>query len=563
MLRQLTLRNFVLVSELELAFQAGFTVLTGETGAGKSILVDALQLALGARGEASVVREGQSRAEISTTFSTEHLPKLHQWLVNAGLDNAGNADDELLLRRTIDNQGKSRAWINGSPVTITQLRELGSFLVDIHGQHAWQSLTQPASVRELLDAYGTIDTSTLPPLWQRWQQAKQALEAAQSHLQDAERERERLLWQIGEVDKLAPQAGEWEEINSEHERLSHAQMLLDSAQAASSALGEESGNASDQIRHVISSLEKAAAIDPELANVLAVLQDAHALVQDANHSLNGWLRHTDLDPERLAELDTRMGSWLSLARRYRRSPENLPELLQSWKQELAELQASTDIETLKKTTEQHHKKWLKAAQEVSVQRHKAAPTLSHAITQAMQGLGMKGGSFKVEINTLDEPQTSGLDHIEFLVAGHAGATPRPVGKVASGGELSRLALAIAVCTSQLGHTPTLIFDEIDSGIGGSVAQTVGQLMQQLGQDRQVLSVTHLPQVAACAHHHLVVSKQTSAQHKTTTSQVAPVDAQIRIAEIARMLGSDNSPAGLAHAQEMLSSAHTLIKPSLL
>lgn len=552
MLRQLILRDFVLVDELELDLHAGFTVLTGETGAGKSILIDALQLALGGRSDAGVVREGQTRAEISVAFSMPEMTGIKHWLADAGFD---QEEDELLLRRTIDSQGKSRAWINGSPATIGQLRELGEFLVDIHGQHAWQSLTKPERVRELLDAYGLIDNSALLPLWQQWQQAENRLRSAQDKALHADRERERLNWQIEEVDKLAPRENEWDELNTEHERLSHAQMLLDAAQTSCNALSEEGDSASDRLGQAIIALQKAATIDPQLADILKVVQDAQALAEDAHHSLNTWLRHTDLDPQRLEELDQRIASWLSLARRYRRQPQELPALLQSWQQELAELEASSDIAALEKTAEQAKKTWLVAAQQVSAQRQQAAPKLSKAITAAMQGLGMVGGRFEVAITPLPQPQASGINHIEFLVAGHTGSTPRPVNKVASGGELSRLALAIAVTTSQLGHTPTLIFDEIDSGIGGSVAQTVGLLMQQLGKERQVLAVTHLPQVAASAHHHWVVSKQTSG--KTTTSRITPVSESDRVTEIARMLGGDaTSQAGLAHAQEMLHAAHT-------
>lgn len=553
MLRQLSLRNFVLISWLELDFQTGFTVLTGETGAGKSILIDALQLVLGARGDTNVIKEGQERTEISAAFDVSHGVLTH-WLDDAGFENNG---DELLLRRTIDTQGKSRAWINGSPATITQLRELSEFLVDIHGQHAWQGLTKPHHVKELLDAYGKIDTSTLFPLWDAWQTAEKKLKDAKQQIEQSQTEFERLSWQIAEVEKLTPQKDEWDELNQEHERLSHAQLLIDSAQEASNALAESQYNAIDQIHQAIHTLERAAAIDPDLADIVSILKDAHALVDDSRHSLNNWLRHTDLDPGRLEELDTRMSLWMSLARRYRRKPEELFDTYQEWKTERAALQASSDIQALEAAAEKTKLAWYSEAQKISKMRRFAAPQLSQAITTAMQTLGMQGGRFEVAIQELTVPQSSGLEQIEFLVAGHAGATPKPVAKVASGGELSRLALAIAVTTSQLGYAPTLIFDEIDVGIGGSVAQTVGRLMRQLGVDKQVLAVTHLAQVAAYAHHHLVVSKQTNQQtdYTTTSSEVTPVDKQNRITEIARMLGGeDKSQASLAHAHEMLDAA---------
>lgn len=549
MLRQLTLRDFVLVSELELDFHAGFTVLTGETGAGKSILIDALQLAMGGRGDAAVVREGQSRAEVCASFEIQSQPGLARWLDEAGFE---HGHEELLLRRVIDLQGKSRAWINGSPATMTQLREAGAFLIDIHGQHAWQSLMKADRVRSLLDAYGRIDVSPLQAVWRTWQEAQQRLDAAQRHAAGAQQEHERLTWQISELEKLSPQEGEWDTLSAEHERLSHAHMLIESAQMASHTVNGEDHGITQQLAQVAAALEKAASIDPHLADILKVLHDANALLEDAGHSLNSWLRHTDLDPERLEVLDARMGSWVSLARRYRCPPQELAQLLEKWKQELMALEAGADIETLQAHAAHAKKAFLDVAASISAKRRQAASALALSITKAMQGLGMTGGRFDVEVSPLAEPQSSGIDRIEFLVAGHAGATPRPVGKVASGGELSRLALAISVTTSQLGHTPTLIFDEVDSGIGGSVAQTVGELMRQLGLDRQVLAVTHLPQVAAYAHQHLVVSKQGASKDGVAMSQVLPVEGEGRVKEIARMLGGDaKSKAGLAHAREML------------
>lgn len=548
MLKSLILRNFVLVSELEIAIEPGFTVLTGETGAGKSILIDALQLALGARADASVVREGETKAEVSAIFALQNPSGvIKHWLQEAGIEWDGH---ELLLRRNIDAQGKSRGWVNGTPVTISQLRVLGENLVEIHGQHAWQSLSKPESARELLDAYGQIDLNPLQQLWQQWQLARKQLEEARAGMADADRECERLNWQIAEVDKLAPQEGEWHEINTEHEKLLHAQMLIESVNHAINTLNEAQINAGDLLGQAQNVLEKASSIDPELADISQTIAQAATLAADATHSLNSWLRHTDLDPERLEELDGRLSLWLSLARRYRRTPEDLPELLNSWKEELQKLQFNMDIAGLEQSEKAFKEQWLQAASVISKKRQQAAPKLSKVITAAMQGLAMKGGEFQVQITTLDAPIASGLERIDFLVAGHTGVTLRPVAKVASGGELSRLALAIAVTTSQLGSAPTLIFDEVDSGIGGSVAQTVAQFLNQLGKDRQVLSVTHLSQVAANANQHLLVSK--TSDGKTTTSQVKPVMDEQRVAEIARMLdGNDQSQVSLAHAREMI------------
>lgn len=543
----MALRDFVIVRELELELADGFSVLTGETGAGKSILVDALQLALGARAEATVVREGAARAEISAEF--ESPAALVPWLEEAGFE----PGDALLLRRTVDNQGKSRAWINGSAATATQLRELGDHLVDIHGQHAWQSLTRPASVRSLLDGYAGIGTDKLQQLWNGWRAAQKALADARSAQDTLQRERERLAWQIGELDKLAPGADEWEGLNASHTRLSHAQALLDAANTAQQLLDGEEGGARQGLAQAVDALRNQAHLEPQFREIGEVLASSLAQMEDAAHSLQAYLRKTDLDPRRLGELDVRMSSWLSLARRYKRQPAELPILLASWKEELHKLDAAADLASLEAAEKKELDGFLAEARAVSKARGKAAPQLSKAVTQAMQGLGMQGGRFEVALEKMEQPSASGLEEVAFLVAGHAGSTPRPVGKVASGGELSRIALAIAVTTSRLGEAQTLIFDEVDAGVGGAVAETVGRLMKQLGRDRQVLAVTHLPQVAACADHHLVVAKQ--ARAGGVASSVAPVEGEQRVAEVARMLGGERlSGTTLAHAKEMLGDA---------
>ncbi|MBE7366550.1 DNA repair protein RecN [Ramlibacter pallidus] len=546
-LKRIALRDFVIVRELELELADGFSVLTGETGAGKSILVDALQLALGARAESTVVREGAARTEISAEFD---LPaSLRPWLQEAGFD----AEDTLLLRRSIDAAGKSRAWINGSAATATQLREVGEQLVDIHGQHAWQSLTRPASVRVLLDGYAGLDTARLEQLWSAWRAAQKTLADARSAQDSLQRERERLAWQIGEVDKLAPGADEWDELNAGHTRLSHAQALMDAAQSAQQLLDGEDGSARGSLSQALEALRDQEHLEPQFREIAEVLASSLAQMEDASHSLHTYLRKTDLDPERLAELDERMSSWLSLARRYKRTPPELPALLASWKDELARLDAAADLAALEAAEKKQADAFLAEARSLSKARAKAAPQLAKAVTLAMQGLGMQGGRFEIALEKLESPTAHGLEEVAFLVAGHAGSTPRPVGKVASGGELSRIALAIAVTTSRIGTAQTLIFDEVDSGVGGAVAETVGRLMKQLGRDRQVLAVTHLPQVAACADHHLVVAKQ--AEGKGVASSVAPVEGEKRVAEIARMLGGERlSGTTLAHAKEMLGDA---------
>jgi DNA repair protein RecN (Recombination protein N) len=544
-LTHITLRDFVIVHELELDLSSGFSVLTGETGAGKSILIDALQLALGARAESGVVREGASRCEVSAEF--EPTPAIAAWIEEAGFE----ASADLLLRRTVDTTGKSRAWINGSPATATQLRELGEQLLDIHGQHAWQSLTRPDAVRGLLDAYAGIDTRPLKAAWHTWRQAQQSLADAQQAQSTLANERERLAWQIGELEKLNPQTDEWQELSTQHSRLANAQALIDGANQGTLLLeGDEDGGALRQLSRTIQTLQSLGRFEPEFNALADVLVSAQAQAEDVAHSLHAYLRKTDLDPAQLAHLDERMGLWLSLARRYKKTPDELPLTLQGWRQELAQLDAAADLDTLQKAANAAQTACTQAAKAVSRQRQQAAKPLAQAVSGAMQQLGMQGGRFEVQLQTLDAPAQHGLEEVSFLVAGHEGSTPRPVGKVASGGELSRIALAIAVTTSELGEAGTLIFDEVDSGVGGAVAETVGRLMKQLGQHRQVLAVTHLPQVAACADQHLLVSK--AAAQGQVSSQVRGVSGEERVSEIARMLGGEKlSATTLAHAREML------------
>jgi DNA repair protein RecN (Recombination protein N) len=547
-LRRLSLRDFVIVAELEVEFDAGFSVLTGETGAGKSILVDALQLALGSRGDAGVVREGAARAEIGAEFDAP--ASLAAWLAEAGFEAGPNDEGRLLLRRTIDAQGKSRAWINGSAATIAQLREAAEHLVDIHGQHAWQSLTRGPAVRALLDGFAGIETAPLAALWSSWKQSGDALERAGTQQAGLERERERLAWQIGELDKLAPGIDEWPELEAEHKRLANAQSLIDAARAALDAVSDADDNADALTGRALHALADVAEFDAQLAATIEVLQGAQAQLQDAAHTLSGYLHHTEVEPERLQMLDERLSAWLGLARRYRRAPEELPALLAQWQGELKALDAAADLEGLQRELARARSAYDAEARRVSAARRASAPKLAASVTQAMQQLGMAGGRFEISLPKQEAPQTFGLESAEFLVAGHAGSTPRSLAKVASGGELSRIALAIAVTTSRLQSAGTLIFDEIDSGVGGAVAETVGRLMKQLGQAAQVLAVTHLPQVAACADHHFVVAKQL--RDGATRSDVQAVAGEVRVAEIARMLGGERlSNTRLAHAQEML------------
>ena len=543
-LKRIALRDFVIVEQLEVDFAPGFTALTGETGAGKSILIDALQLVLGNRADTGFVRQGAARAELIAEFGTPRA--LEAFLT----ENEMHSDESLLLRRVIDAQGKSKFWINGVPATATQLRSIAGALVDIHGQHAWQNLTQSESVRHLLDAYAGADSSGTQQAHAAWRAADKALQQARSMEETHQRERERLLWQIGELDKLAPATHEWEELNTQHGRLSNAQALMDAANNAIALLEDEDAGATAQANRALHALQDQAHVEPGFAAMAESLESCVAQLEDIARSLGGYLRHTELDPEKLEQLDQRLGSWISLARRYKRAPEDLPSLLEGWKTELHALDASSDIESLERSAQQAWAVYEKAAKALSKIRHQAADRLSKAITTAMQELGMAGGRFVATVSPAREPRADGLDDVELLVAGHPGTEPKPIAKVASGGELSRISLAIAISTSQLGQAPTLIFDEIDSGIGGAVADAVGRVMRALGRDRQVLAVTHLAQVAARGDTHLVVTKQRN--KAGTTSHIRSVATDERVDEIARMLGGEHlSATSRAHALEMI------------
>ena len=553
MLRRLSLKDFVIVDALELEFGAGFSVLTGETGAGKSILIDALQLALGARAEGGVVREGCARSEIAAEFDSP--ASLAGWLDEAGFA----VDETLLLRRVVDAQGKSRAFVNGSAATLTQLREVADHLIDIHGQHAWQSLTRPAAVRALLDEQAGIDVSPVATAYAAWAQATATLASARDRQGELDTERERLAWQLAEVERLSPSDDEWQAITAEHGRLSHAQSLMTASQQALEDISEGELNALKTVSRAVAALREVSDYDAALAPVIEALDGAELQLQDAAHSLSSYLNRADLDPQRLSELDDRMSAWMSLARRFRRSPEDLATLWGEWKTALAALDAQADLAGLQKKVEDALARWRTEARRVSARRATAAPLMAGRITEAMQQLGMAGGRFDVALVPQETPQSYGAETVEFLVAGHAGSTPRPLAKVASGGELSRLALAIAVTAAQSSvgtastSVGTLIFDEIDAGVGGTVADSVGRLMKRLGRHVQVMAVTHLPQVAACGDHHFVVAKRSVGGN--TTSQVTPLAGEARVAEVARMLGGERSSGtSLAHAQELIAQA---------
>jgi len=554
MLRHLSIRDFVIVAALDIEFDAGFSVFSGETGAGKSILVDALALTLGARADAGgVVRTGQQRADITAEFATS--AQTEHWLAEQALDGGAADHGSVLLRRAIDAGGRSRAFINGMPATLTQLREIGEMLVDIHGQHAHQLLMRADAQRDLFDTHsGLSATSAAVALaWRVWREASAATQAAHSRERELQLERERLAWQLSELDKLAPQAGEWEEINAEHRRLSHAASLIDGVQASLDVLTETDGAVIEQVSAVITRLRSLADIDQGLADVLAALEPAEIQLQEAAYSLSHYVQKLDLDPARLSAVEARLDALHSTARKFRLQAESLPAELEARHQQLAALDAATDLAALQAAEQRAQAEYLKLAQQLSIARHGAARALGCAVTIGMQELAMAGGSFEVALVPLEAGGAHGLEQVEFRVAGHAGVPLRPLAKTASGGELARISLALSVIASTASPTPTLIFDEVDSGIGGGVAEVVGRLLQQLGHNRQVLCVTHLPQVAARGDQHYRVAKATQDDGQTVSS-VTPLDKPNRVEEVARMLGGLAITATTRkHAKEMLNA----------
>ena len=549
MLLALRLRDFVIVDTLELEFGPGFSVLSGETGAGKSILLDALQLALGVRSDAGAVREGAARADIAAEFHS--TPALDDWLAQRDLA----ADPGVvLLRRVVEADGRSRALINGQPATAALLREVGEQLVDIHGQHAAQSLLRADGQRLLLDAYGALlpAVQSVGAAWARVRDARRNLDEAEGHSREIALERERLEWQAGELSHLQLQEGEWEALEGEQKRLAHAASLIEGTSTAVQALSDSDGSASGTLGHVVSRLRPLAQFDARLQPALELLDSASIQLDEAVSQLASYAEHIDLDPARLAQVESRIDTVFSASRKLRIAPRAIPGALEDMRARLEKLTNAQDTDALRAQLERCTADYDVLAAALSTERGAAARRLAAGVTTLIGDLGMAGGRLVIAIEPA-EPAASGRDRIELRIAGHAGATPRPLAKVASGGELSRIGLAIAVLAAQANPTPTLIFDEADAGIGGSVADVVGALMRRLGDSRQVLCVTHLPQVAAKAHQHFAVSKVTLGE--TTVSRVNALDRPARVEEIARMLGGQEITATTRkHARELLAQA---------
>ena len=553
MLRHLAIRDFVIVDRLELEFSPGFGALTGETGAGKSILIDALALALGDRSDAGVVRAGCDKAEVAATFAIGCLPQVVAWLAANDLD----GDDELLLRRVLDAGGRSRGYINGSPATAQQLREVGEFLVDIHGQHAHQSLLRADAQRALLDTHAGLSglAQQVAAAYRIWREAEQTLNLAATGAATLEREREQLEWQVRELAALAFTADEWMGLESEHRRLGHAAGLIDGAQFALVALADGEIACSGTLDRVATRLDSLASYDPALQEVSGLLQSAQAELAEAVSTLRRYADRVDLDPARLAEVERRLEAVLACARKYRVPPAELPGLLAGWEARLETLSAAANLELLAARAAAAHDDFLDLARELSTGRQRVAGEMAAAVSSLMQKLALASGRFEVELLPLAEGAAHGLEQVEFRVGGLAGLEAKPLAKVASGGELSRISLAIQVLTSRSASVPTLIFDEVDVGIGGGVAEIVGRLLRELGGERQVLCVTHLPQVAARAEWQWQVSKTT--RDSVTLSAIESLNDERRVREIARMLGGvEVTDITLEHARELLHAKGT-------
>lgn len=552
MLQRLDIRDFVIVHQLELEMGPGFTVLTGETGAGKSILLDALSLTMGERADVSQIREGCDRSEICATFyiASAILSPITLWLTEAGfpIEEDGKS---IQLKRIIETHGRTKAYINGSSATLTQMREIAEQLVDIHGQHQHQLLLKPGAQRDLLDRHAQLSELTLlvSKSYQHWHAIEKKLLRAKEAGAQLLQEQERLRWQLEELQTLKPLPGEWDEIQKEHSRLANAAALIDGTQALINLLSDGDLALLDQLAKAQSTLDDLVDMDASLQDAKEALEPAAIQISDAVHSINRYLQKLDLDPDRLAEVEERLQSYYRLSKKFHCSAQDLPSIWHDLQEKLLVLEASQNISALEHESQIAQELFNKHAKDLSKKRQKAAQELAHSVTAAMQDLAMSGGQFEVAL-TPSVGNAFGLEQVEFLVAGHPGVQPKAIAKVASGGELARISLAIAVIASSASSVPTLIFDEVDAGIGGVVAQTVGGLLKKLGQTRQVLCVTHLPQVASQGDNQWRV-KKVSTEHQTH-SEIEVLSRPERVEEIARMLGGAAiTPTTRRHARELL------------
>ena len=551
MLLALSLRDFVIVEQLHLDFQPGFTVLTGETGAGKSITLDALSLLLGDKADYSQIRHGCPEAQLSALFDLSGLPELRAELCEQGL--LGADEVELSIRRTIDSKGRSRSFINNQAATLAQLRQIGSRLVDIHGQSAHHSLNSEAVQRDLLDAFAGSKplADQVQAAYRQWRQAQEDLATAEAEGERLAEERERLAWQVGEMEKLAPVEGEWAQLSQSYDSLAHAAELLQAAEEVAAHIDGDNGlhSLAGRCRRQLESLS---GIEPRFAESLEMLDSIEAELGEISSHMHSVAARAEINPAELAAQEERMAELMSAARRHRIEPEELPARLAQLQQDLADSEAAADIEALREQVRLAEAAYRQPARELSAQRQQAAAKLAEETTEHMQQLSMRGARFHIELIPC-EAQAYGLEQVQFQVAANQGSPVRPLNKVASGGELARISLALQVTASQYTQIPTLIFDEVDSGIGGGVAETVGRALRTLGRQHQVLAVTHLPQVAACGAQHWQVSKHSDSGQ--TVSTIRELEGSVRIEEIARMLGGETlTDTTRRHAAEMLEMA---------
>jgi DNA repair protein RecN (Recombination protein N) len=557
MLARLHIRDFAIVHNLELAFEPGFTVLTGETGAGKSILIDALALALGERAEAAVIRHGSARAEVTAEFALPPAPDAARWLTERDLAE----DGECLLRRVVERDKPSRGYINGRPVPIQMLRELGEFLVDIHGQHEHQSLLKRDAQRRILDDHAGL-TDTLEKLtghYHEWKSLGERLEALRRESSDREARLELLRYQVQELEALNLGPDEIPRLEEEHARLANGAALLEGVQAVALAIYDDDEHAcASQLARAGGGLEALTRFDPKLGEITALLGEAAIQLDEAASRLHQYLDALELDPERLQQVEGRLSSAHELARKHKARPEELPAVMQRLRTELADIEDyDANLGKLEEGISRARAAYDTLAQEVSHRRGETAQKLGQAVSRGMHELGMPGGRFEAALTPLPEGELSahGRERVEFLVSANPGQPPRPLTKVASGGELSRISLALQVITASHGRIPTLIFDEVDVGVGGRVAEIVGRELRALGAARQALCITHLAQVAAQGQHHVQVAKR--AARGTTHIEVHALSGKERVAEIARMIGGvEISHKTLAHAEDMLERAHS-------
>jgi DNA repair protein RecN (Recombination protein N) len=555
MLMNLQVRDFAIVDRIDIEFESGMTVLTGETGAGKSILVDALGLVLGDRGSAQLVRDGAKRAEFAAEFEVASLPAVTSWLEDQALE----LDGECLLRRVVNADGRSRAFINGNAVPLSQLKSLGELLLDIHGQHFHQSLGRKDIQRDLLDHFGGLldERAIVATHFIEWRTLNERLEQLVSAESERASRLDLLTFQLQELDSLQVSCGEFDELGSERQRLQNSGRLAEGVLAATNSLFDsDDGNANSLVADAQRSIEQLMEFDASLEPVAELLNSASIQVSEAVDALRRYGETIDMDPARRDAVEERLDAIQTVARKHRVEPDELPELVESMRREHDELSNAEERgRELERQAEAAKREYLASAAALSAARSKAARSFAKSVTDAMHGLGMPGGVFEIALRPLAEEDARawGLEQIEFLISANPGQAPQPLAKVASGGELSRMSLAIQVIASDGSAIPTMVFDEVDSGVGGGVAEMVGRRLQELGAARQVLSVTHLPQVASLADQHFRISKVTDG--KTTRTRVQALDEEERIQELARMLGGvEITRKTLEHAAEMLAGA---------